>query len=111
MRNTSRRELLKVGLSTAAVVSLSGTLPAFMSQFAFGAPATNPSVRNDNIQVVIQLSGGNDGLNTVIPYSNDVYHKARKNIGIKDRFHKLDDNLALNPGMGAFKPLFDAGKL
>ncbi len=111
MKHTSRRELLKVGLSSAAVVSLSGTLPAFMSQFAFGAPATNPSVSNDNILVVVQLSGGNDGLNTVIPYTSDTYHKARKNIGIKDRFHKLDDNLALNPGMGAFKKMFDDGKL
>ena len=86
MKNVSRRELLKVGLSGAAVVSLSGTLPAFMSQFAFGSPATNPSVSNDNILVVVQLSGGNDGLNTVIPYADDVYHKSRKNIGIKDRF-------------------------
>jgi uncharacterized protein (DUF1501 family) len=108
---TSRRELLKVGMSGLAVVSLSGSIPAFMSQFAFGLPATNPSVSNDNILVVVQLSGGNDGLNTVLPYSNDVYHKARKNIGIKDRFHKLNDTLALNPGMGAFKKMFDDGKL
>ena len=108
---SSRRDLLKVGLSSAAVVSLSGTLPAFMSQFAYGAPATNPSVSNDNILVVVQLSGGNDGLNTVVPYTSDVYHKARQNIGIKDRFHKLDDHFALNPGMSAFKKMFDDGKL
>jgi uncharacterized protein (DUF1501 family) len=108
---TSRRDLLKIGLSGAAVISLSGTLPSFLGQFAFGAPATNPSVSNDNILVVVQLSGGNDGLNTIIPYTSDVYHKLRKNIGIKDRFHKLDDNLALNPGMGEFKKLFDAGNL
>jgi uncharacterized protein (DUF1501 family) len=107
----SRRELLKVGLSGVAVVSLSGTMPAFMSQFAFGAPAVDPMVSNDNILVVVQLSGGNDGLNTIIPYADDVYHKARKNIGITSRFHKLDDNLALNPGMSAFKELFDAGRL
>jgi len=111
MKHTSRRELLKIGLSGAAVVSLSGTLPSFMGQFAFGAPAANPSVSNDNILVVVQLSGGNDGLNTVVPYTNDVYHKSRKNIGITSRFHRLDDNLALNPGMADFKKLFDAGKL
>jgi len=111
MKNTSRRELLKVGMSGLAVVSLSGTIPAFMSQFAFGTPATNPTVSNDNILVVVQLSGGNDGLNTVIPFASDVYHKARKNIGIKDRFHRLNDQLALNPGMGAFKKMFEDGKL
>ncbi len=107
----SRRNLLKVGLSGLGVVSLSGTIPSFLGKFAFGAPATNPTVSNDNILVVVQMSGGNDGLNTVIPYSNEVYHKSRKNIGISSRFHKLDDNLALNPGMGEFKKLFDAGKL
>lgn len=109
--STSRRELLKVGMTGLAVVSLSGTMPSFLSQFAFGAPATNPSVSNDNILVVVQMSGGNDGLNTIIPYSNDLYRKARKNIGIKERYHKLNDDLALNPGMGAFKELFDQGKL
>src|SRR5271154_6233145 len=106
MKNTSRRELLKVGMSGLAVVSLSGTIPAFMSQFAFGAPATNPSVSNDNVLVVVQLSGGNDGLNTVVPYSSDIYRKSRKNIGIKDRYLKLNDDLALNPGMAAFKEMF-----
>jgi uncharacterized protein (DUF1501 family) len=111
MKNASRRELLKVGMSGLAVVSLSGTLPSFMSQFAFGAPATNPGVSNDNILVVVQLSGGNDGLNTVIPYTNDAYHKARKNIGIKTGLHRLNDDYALNPGMGAFKKLFEEGKL
>jgi uncharacterized protein (DUF1501 family) len=109
--STSRRELLKVGMTGLAVVSMSGSMPSFLSQFAFGAPATNPSVSNDNILVVVQMSGGNDGLNTVIPYSNDLYRKARKNIGIKERYHKLNDDLALNPGMGAFKELFDQGKL
>jgi uncharacterized protein (DUF1501 family) len=111
MKNTSRRELLKVGLSGLAVVSLSGTMPAFMGQFAFGAPATNPSLSNDNILVVVQLSGGNDGLNTVIPCTSDLYHKFRKNIGITTRLHRLNDDLALNPGMGAFKQMFADGKL
>jgi uncharacterized protein (DUF1501 family) len=108
---SSRRELLKVGMSGLAVVSLSGTMPAFMSQFAFGAPAVDPSVSNDNILVVVQLSGGNDGLNTVIPYTSDVYHKARKNIGVTSRFQKLNDDFALNPGMTGFKDLYDAGHL
>ena len=85
--------------SGPVIFSLSGSIPNFISQFAYGAPATNPSVSNDNILVVVQMSGGNDGLNTVLPYTNDVYHKARKNLGIKDRFHKLNDTLALNPGM------------
>jgi uncharacterized protein (DUF1501 family) len=107
----TRRELLKVGLSGLAVVSLSGTVPAFLSKFAFGAQAGHAGVANDNILVVVQLSGGNDGLNTVIPVKSDDYRKARKNIGITSRTLALNDDFALNPGMTGFKELFDAGKL
>src|SRR6185295_4087172 len=96
---TTRRDLLKVGLGGLGVISIGSSMPAFLSQFAFAEPAKNPSVSNDNILVVIQLSGGNDGLNTVIPLGNDAYFKARPQIGIKDRLIKLDDKFALNPGM------------
>jgi uncharacterized protein (DUF1501 family) len=108
---TSRRDLLKVSLSGAAVVSIGSTIPAFLTRFALAdTPATNPVAR-DNILVVVQLSGGNDGLNTVIPIGDDVYHKSRQVIGIKDRSLMLDDTLALNPSMTAFKELFSQGKL
>src|SRR3954466_9563252 len=107
----SRREMLRVGLGGLGVISLGGTVPAFVSRMAFAADAKNPGVSNDNILVVVQLSGGNDGLNTVIPVGNDTYLKARPGIGVKDKLHKLDDKLALNPGMTPFKQLFDDGKL
>ena len=107
----SRRDLLKVGLSSAAVVSLGSTIPAFLTRFAMAdTPATHP-VQSDNILVVVQLSGGNDGLNTVIPIGDDVYHKSRQVIGVKDKALMLDDTLALNPSMTAFKDLFGAGQL
>ncbi|HVT91150.1 MAG TPA: DUF1501 domain-containing protein [Tepidisphaeraceae bacterium] len=108
---TTRREMLKVGLGGLSVVSLASTMPAFLAQFARAdAPATSP-VSDDNILVVVQLSGGNDGLNTIIPVENDIYLKARPGIGIKQKYHKLNDDFALNPGMGAFKELFDQGRL
>jgi uncharacterized protein (DUF1501 family) len=67
----SRREFLKISLSSAATISLATTCPAFISRLAFAQPTTAPStVANDNILVVVQLSGGNDGLNTVIPFKN-----------------------------------------
>jgi uncharacterized protein (DUF1501 family) len=60
--------------------------------------------------VVIQLSGGNDGLNTVIPYRDDIYYKLRPTIGIKaDIAHRLDDDLAFHPKMIGLKSLFDDG--
>src|SRR4051812_29340274 len=110
MKKVSRREMLRVGLGGLGMISLGGTMPAFMSKFALANPATQPSgLANDNILVVVQLSGGNDGLNTIIPTGDDAYLKARPGIGVKDRLHKLDDHLSLNPGMTPFKELFDDG--
>lgn len=62
--------------------------------------------------VVIQLSGGNDGLNTFIPYEDDVYYRARPRLGIKKHeLLKLTDLMGLNPNMIGFKELFDNGEL
>ena len=59
------------------MISLGGSIPAFMSKFAFADEVAGTKISGDNILVVIQLSGGNDGLNTVIPRGNDAYLKAR----------------------------------
>ena len=62
--------------------------------------------------VVLQLSGGNDALNTVIPYSNELYYDNRPYLGIpEDQVLKLDDDLGLNPALGPIKPLWDEGKV
>jgi uncharacterized protein (DUF1501 family) len=104
--------MLRVGLGGLGVVSLGGTMPAFMEKFAFGRErAAGSKVADDNILVVVQLSGGNDGLNTVVPVGDDAYMKARPTIGLKDRLHTLDKGVALNPGMTPFKELFDNGQL
>jgi len=103
---------LRVGLGGLGVISLGGTMPAFLSKFAMAESLKPPSgIAADNVLVVVQLSGGNDGLNTVIPVGNDVYLKNRPVIGIKARHNRLNDTLALNPGMTAFKEMFDAGQL
>jgi uncharacterized protein (DUF1501 family) len=109
--NASRRDFLKVGLSSLPIISMAGSVPAFLSHFAFAGAATQPGLSNDNILVVVQLSGGNDGLNCVVPYTDDAYYKARPVIGIKDSLVKLNDKLALNPGMSAFKQLYEDGTL
>jgi len=62
--------------------------------------------------VVLQLSGGNDGLNTVIPVTNDLYYKARPKLGItKDKALLLTDEVGLNPALTGFKGLYDDGSL
>ena len=62
--------------------------------------------------VIIQLSGGNDGLNTVIPYRNDLYYKERPTLGIpKNDIIKLNDEVGLNPSLTPLKRLYDNGNL
>lgn len=62
--------------------------------------------------VIIQLSGGNDGLNTVIPFNNDLYYKARPSLGIKkNELIQLTDNVGLNASLLPLKRLYDNGHL
>lgn len=60
--------------------------------------------------VIVQLSGGNDGLNTVIPYTNDIYYNNRPSISQKgDKLLKLNSELALHPNLAPIKNLYDQG--
>ncbi len=60
--------------------------------------------------VIIQLSGGNDGLNTIVPYGNDIYYQKRNTIAInKTDIITLDDMQGLNPNLSALKELYDQG--
>ena len=62
--------------------------------------------------VVIQLDGGNDGINTVVPYGDDAYAKARVKLRLENgQLHKLNDHVALHPQMRSAKELFDDGRL
>lgn len=62
--------------------------------------------------VVVQLSGGNDGLNTVVPFENDIYYRERPKLNIpKTEVLKLNDNLGLHPNLRPLKMLYDKGYL
>jgi uncharacterized protein (DUF1501 family) len=70
------------------------------------------SGKDGKILVVVQLSGGNDGLNTVIPFADDAYRKARPQLGHDPKtVLKLNDQIALHPNLAKLKGLFDAGSL
>jgi uncharacterized protein (DUF1501 family) len=65
---------------------------------------------NDRILVIVELSGGNDGLNTVIPYADDAYYNARPHLGIKkDKLLKLDDHFGFQKSMVGFERLYKDG--
>ena len=109
---SSRRDFLKVGLGALPAISLGGTVPLLIPKLAHADGETpGTPVPKDNILVVVQLSGGNDGLNTVVPYKHDAYKKARPQIALSDGIHALDGDYALNRGMTAFKQLWDEGEL
>lgn len=99
-----RKEFLQVGsLATASFM-----LPKFLK--AFERPMMVPS--GNKVVVVIQFSGGNDGLNTVIPVRNDIYYRERPKLGIaKDQSLLLTDETGLNPALETFKGLYDEGNL
>jgi len=106
--NSTRRDFLKQA-AAAGVVTLGANSPVFLNR----AHAANEANKKDGrILVVIQLAGGNDGLNTVVPISNDDYYKARPGIGIgKNTALKLNDDLGFHPSMLGMTNLFEEGNL
>ncbi|MEZ5027880.1 MAG: hypothetical protein R2765_03745 [Ferruginibacter sp.] len=99
-----RKEFLQLGtLATASMM-----MPKFLK--AFEKPMMVPP--GNKVVVVIQFSGGNDGLNTVIPVRNDIYYRERPVLGIsKDKSLLLTEEVGLNPALEAFKTLYDDGSL
>lgn len=105
----SRRSFVAGGLHLTALGSLSPLLGA--EAFASGA-SRKATERDERILVVVQLSGGNDGLNTVIPFSQDAYYKMRPTLGQKPNdVHLLDDHIALHPELGGLAGLYKEGAL
>lgn len=100
----SRRSFLKGGIGLCASLSMS-------ELWALGAQANKPFSACKTI-VIVQLLGGNDGLNTVVPYASDAYYSARPTIGIKpEDVLRLDANVGLHNGMPELAELFKRGKL
>lgn len=99
-----RREFLQMGsLATASLL-----VPRFLK--AFDGKAVVP--KGNRVLVILQLSGGNDGLNTVIPTYNDIYYKERPRLGIeKSKALALTDEAGLHPSLTALKGLYDEGEL
>jgi uncharacterized protein (DUF1501 family) len=107
----SRSAFLSESLGIAV---LGGVLPSFLSNAAQAQmlPALGTSIDPENVLLVIQLGGGNDGLNTVVPYSDDGYHRVRPAIGIAPGdVLRIDDRVGLNPALAALDDLYKDGRV
>jgi uncharacterized protein (DUF1501 family) len=100
----SRREFLR----TSTLVALAPTVPAFLAETA---RATGPA-RDGRVLVVIQLDGGNDGINTVVPHADEGYARYRRALRLpKDRLLRINDEAALHPVMRDAAQLLESGRL
>src|SRR5690348_10492141 len=120
----SRRDFLKNGIQVAA---LGLVAPSFLVKAAYaisdataspanlalsradgdGGAAPAPDPRANNILVVVQLSGGNDGLGTVIPYADPTYYQVRPNLGVpKEQVLPLTDRMGLHPSLKSLRDLY-----
>jgi len=106
----SRRDFLKVSLGASTLFSLGSTVPEFLGRSAL---ALEPRRREgDSILVVVQLSGGNDGLNTLVPFEDDNYARHRQTLRLRgNQVLKIDSLLGFHPKMQAFRRLYDDGLL
>src|SRR5271155_1072577 len=112
----TRREFLR---TTVLGSALSWTVPAFLANTlsALQSEAADSATqivtgKDSTILVVLQMAGGNDGLNTVVPFTNDFYHKARPKIGLSaDKVLSLNGEIAFNSALAGFKNLYDSGNL
>lgn len=104
---TSRRAFIK----KSAFATVGGMMiPNFLK--AFEMQQLGQSQTTDKILVIIQLSGGNDGLNTIVPYRNDIYYKSRPSIAIpSDKVLKLNDEVSFNPALESLRDLYDNAQM
>ncbi|RNC80889.1 MAG: DUF1501 domain-containing protein [Phycisphaera sp.] len=114
-RAFTRRMFLGQSLTFASAAAV---VPSFIQSSALGMPMPDlgmssiPGANEDNILVVVQLGGGNDGLNTVVPVRHDEYYRARPTIGIaRNQALELSrgSDIALHPAMEGIKALYDEG--
>ncbi len=111
----TRREFLRRSILGGA---FAGTVPGFLAntfaalQAEAEAKPDSATGRDGRVLVLLQMAGGNDGLNTVVPYGNDHYHRARPKLAHSEtKILKLNDQLGLHPELSGLKELYDAGNV
>jgi uncharacterized protein (DUF1501 family) len=106
----TRREFLRQSTSGIGLIAFSQVAPSFLTQ-SVQAQAPRPE-KDRRILVLVQLAGGNDGLNTLIPYEDDLYYRMRPQLALSKRESlPLDDQFAFHPQCGPLAELYREGHL
>jgi uncharacterized protein (DUF1501 family) len=104
----NRRDFLRYQIGAGTLMAFGATVPGFLASTA----RAETKKSGEKILVVVELTGGNDGLNTVIPFADDLYHKARPKLRYqKHEVFTLDDHVGLHPSLRPLKDLYDKGHL
>jgi uncharacterized protein (DUF1501 family) len=107
----TRRDLLRLGIGSATLLACGNVVPRFLARSA-SALEGQPLNGKGRVLVVLELTGGNDGLNTVVPYADDIYHKSRPKLHLtKEQVRKIDDHIGLHSALHAFGDLLQAQQL
>ncbi len=106
----SRRDFLRTGVGSSTLLACGLSVPTFLARTANALGAG--SARGDRVLVVLQLDGGNDGLNTVVPYADDNYRKHRPHLQLsKDQVRRIDDRMGLHPALTGLEQLLQKKQL
>ncbi|TWU15988.1 DUF1501 domain-containing protein [Allorhodopirellula heiligendammensis] len=104
--NQNRREFLRSSVGGTAAIGIGAALPKCFAEAAAGGNS-----KGERILVVVQMSGGNDGLNTIVPYTDDDYRSARPKLAIPaSEVLKCDDDSGLHPSLVGMHDLFQDGQ-
>src|SRR4051794_12791551 len=112
MQSTSRRKFLAAvsaaSAASAGLVSFASRAPGFLLESA----ALGADQPGERILVVVQLGGGNDGLNTVVPYTDETYHRRRPSLALgAGQVLKIDGSLGLHPNLKGLASLLESRQL
>ncbi|HZY83311.1 MAG TPA: DUF1501 domain-containing protein [Gemmataceae bacterium] len=108
----NRRDFLKASVASAGLVSWGLGVPGFLARTAAAAPASHKPGGKDTLLVVVELNGGNDGLNTVIPFKDPLYAKYRPTLKLPTaELKKVNDEIGLHPQLGGLAELLQDNAL
>ncbi len=105
----TRRQFLDTSFQSTSIFSLASSIPCFLMQ---SLQAAESNTHDGRILVVIELNGGNDGLNTVVPFTDENYQKYRKTLHLSEsKVLKLNPEIGLHPAMTEAAKLVEDGRL